>query len=233
MPYLCSLKLFFMNQIFKYIRGIFTILLCLCCTLAVPLMGQLMHSIQHTERHLGIKDGIETKHVNTTFIDNNQQLWFLSDNMISLFKGDKIVNYKLTDNFSNRGFNQSFADMKGNFWLIENFEWYYPFNFQGGVIFNPITKKTYSLTNHIGVSLDIHSLLPFKDKVFVGTKNGQLFAFDVQKKRLQKLASFSNRVKLLYAGSLGIVLVLEKNSQQDQSIILLYTTKNKRGSKSL
>lgn len=208
-----------MNKFFKYIQYVFSLLLC--CTVAVPLMGQLMPSIQQTERHLGIKDGLETRHVNSTFIDNNQQLWFLSDNKLSLFKGDKIVNHKLADNFSNRGFNQGFADRKGNFWITENFEWYYPFNFQGGVIFNPTTKKVSSITSYIGVSLAIHSLLPFKDKVFIGTKNGQLFAFDVQQKRLQKLASFSNRVKLLYAGSLGIVLVLEENSQHDQSIIHL------------
>ena len=208
-----------MNQLFKHNHRVFCIILC--CTIAVPLMGQLMPSIQQTERHLGIKDGLETRHVNTTFIDNNQQLWFLSNNRISLFKRDKIVNYQLTDNFSNRGFNQGFVDRKGNFWLTENFEWYYPFNFQRGVIFNPATKKVSSLTSYIGVSLAIHSLLPFQDKVFIGTKNGQLFAFDVQQKRLQKLASFSNRVKLLYAGSLGIVLVLEENSQHDQRIIHL------------
>ncbi len=208
-----------MNNLIKYIKGIFNILLC--CTIYVPLMGQLMPNIQQTERHLGIKDGLENRHVNTTFIDNKQQLWFLSDNRLSLFRGDKIVNYKLTDNFSNRGFNQGFADVKGNFWLTENFEWYYPFNFQGGLIFNPITQKTYSLASYLGGNLAIHSLLPFQEKVFIGTKNGQLFSFDVRQKRLQKLASFSNHVKLLYVGALGIVLVLEKNSQHDQSIIHL------------
>ncbi|MFY7887644.1 MAG: hypothetical protein ACOVOW_01960, partial [Spirosomataceae bacterium] len=158
-----------MNKLFKHTHRVFCIILC--CTMAVPLMGQLMPSIQQTERNLGIKDGLETRHVNSTFIDNNQQLWFLSDNRVSLFKGDKIVNYQLTDNFSNRGFNQGFVDGSGNFWLTENFEWYYPFNFQRGVIFNPTTKKVSSLTSYVGVSLAIHSLLPFKDKVFIGTKN--------------------------------------------------------------
>lgn len=210
-----------MSKLLAFFQGLFILLLC--CTIHVPLLGQLTPSIQKTERHIGIKDGLENRHVNSTFIDANQHPWFLSENRISHYKNDRIKNYNLTDDFSNRGFNHGFADALGNFWLSENFEWYYPFNFQRGVIFTPSTQKVTSINTYLGVSLAIHSLLPFNKKIFIGTKNGQVLAFDVQKRHLVKLASFSNRIKLLYVGSLGIVLALEKNSQYDQSIIHLTT----------
>ena len=107
------------------------------------------YNLQKTEKQLGISDGLSNRQINSTFIDSRERIWFLTDNKIGLFQYGKINNFQLSETFSNRGFNAAHEDANGNFWISENFEWYYPFNVQRCLIFNPNSHKTTPLENYI------------------------------------------------------------------------------------
>jgi ligand-binding sensor domain-containing protein len=192
--------------------------------LSVTLFSQSKpFNLQKTEKHLSIVDGLANRHINSCFIDKNKQIWFLTDNKIGLFQFGKINNYLLSETFSNRGFNSAYEDANGNFWISENFEWYYPFNVQRCVIFNPITHKTTSVENYIHQRIAIHSIVSdAKQQIFIGTKDGQIYRFDAKKKTLQLMATFAKvPVKLMYASKRGLFACLEKNARSDNALIQL------------
>ena len=179
--------------------------------------------LQRTEKHLSIVDGLSNRQINTTFIDRNKNIWFLTDNKIGLFEFGKINNFLLSETFSNRGFNSAYEDNAGNFWVSENFEWYYHFNVQRCVIFNPTTKKTIPLENYIPQKIAIHSIISDAQRqLFIGTKDGKIYRFDVKKHLLQLISSFAEMpVKLLNVGSEGLIACLEKNDRIDKTLLQL------------
>lgn len=180
-------------------------------------------SLHKTKKYLSTADGLHNRHINSTFIDKNKRIWFLSDNKIGLFEFGKITNFQLSKQFSNRGFNAACEDVSGNFWVTENTEWYYPFNVQRCVIFNPITKKTQSIDEYIRQNLPIHSVISdHRHQVYISTKKGELYQFASKNKSIKKIFSFSNSsLKLMHAGPKGIVVCVEQNSQFDKLIIHL------------
>lgn len=179
--------------------------------------------LQKSEKHLSIVDGLSNRQINTTFIDKNKNIWFLTDNKIGLFEFGKINNFLLSEAFSNRGFNSAYEDNMGNFWVSENFEWYYPFNLQRCVIFNPITKKAIALEKYIPQKIAIHSIISdAQHRILIGTKTGQIYRFDVKNHLFQLISSFAKKpIKLLHAGSKGLVACLEKNDKIDKVLLQL------------
>lgn len=179
--------------------------------------------LQKTEKHLGITDGLPNRQINHAFIDSHKKIWFLTDNKIGIFQYGKINNYQLSETFSNRGFNSANEDANGNFWISENFEWYYPFNVQHCLIFNPVSHKTIPVENYIHQKIAIHSIVSdAQNQIFIGTKDGQVFRFDANKKTLQLISTFSKTpIKLLYASKRGLFGCLEKNARKDNKLIQL------------
>lgn len=180
-------------------------------------------NLQITDKHLDFADGLGSRQINTTFIDKHNRLWFLVNNRIGLFEYGKITNFQLSDSFSNKGFNSAFEDNKGNFWLTENYEWYYPFNVQRCIIFNPITKKSIPLEQYISPHITIHSIVnDDKKQLFISTLQGQIYRFDAQKRTLHLIKSFPNTsIKLLYTGNQGIVACIEQNAKNDKTLLQL------------
>ena len=198
--------------------------LCGLLCLSVISFGQSRPlNLQKNERHLGIADGLSNRQINSSFIDKNNQAWFLTDNTIGLFESGRVTNFRLSETYSNRGFNSACEDINGNFWLSENFEWYYPFNVQRCLIFNPTTHKTTPVTTYIHQNIPIHSIVSdAQHQIFIGTKMGEIYRFDTKKQRLQLISSFDKMpVKLLYAGKKGLFACLEKDSRKDNTLIQL------------
>ncbi|PWK27654.1 hypothetical protein LV89_01545 [Arcicella aurantiaca] len=180
-------------------------------------------NLQKTEKHLSIADGLSNRQINSSFIDSNKKTWFLTDNKIGLFEFGKITNFLLSETFSNRGFNSAYEDANGNFWLSENYEWYYPFNILRCFVFNPKTHRAVPLSEYIHQKIAIHSIIAdAQNRIFIGTKNGEIFQFDAKKRSLQLLSSLDKMpVKLLYAGKKGIIACIEQNAQKDKTLLQL------------
>lgn len=180
-------------------------------------------NLQKTEKHFDVTDGLSNRQINSSFIDKNKKIWFLTDNKIGLFEFGKINNFLLSKTFSNRGFNSAYEDANGNFWISENFEWYYPFSVQRCVIFNPISHQTIPVESYIHQKIAIHSIVSDTEhQIFIGTKDGQVFRFDIKKKALQLMSTFSKMpVKLLIASKRGLFACLEKDSRRDNILIQL------------
>ena len=192
------------------------------CPVSIFAQSKSFH-LQKTEKHLSVVDGLSNRQINATFIDKNKNIWFLTDNKIGLFEFGKINNFLLSETFSNRGFNSAYEDNGGNFWVSENFEWYYPFNVQRCIIFNPITRKAIPLEKYIPQKIAIHSIISdAQHQIFVGTKTGQIYRFDIKNHLFQLISSFAQMpVKLLHAGSKGLIACLEKNDKIDKILLQL------------
>lgn len=180
-------------------------------------------NLHKTDKHLSIAEGLSNRQINSCFIDSNKKIWFLTDNKIGLFEYGKITNYLLSETFSNRGFNSAYEDANGNFWLSENYEWYYPFNIIRCVIFNPKTHQTTPVSKYIHQNIAIHSIISdSQNRIFIGTKNGQIFHFDEKKQTLQLITSISKTpIKLLYAREKGIIACIEKDARSDKTLVQL------------
>jgi signal transduction histidine kinase/ligand-binding sensor domain-containing protein len=192
--------------------------------LPFALLGQpRKFDLQKTEKHLSILDGLSNRHINSTFIDKHRKIWFLTENKIGQFEFGKIKNYQLVDKFSNRGFNAATEDEIGNFWLSENYEWYYPFDVQNCVIFNPISKKVTSIEKYVHQKIAIRSIISdAQNHIFLSTSNGQIYRFDSKKQVLQLIISLSKMpIKLLYAGSKGLIACVEQDSRKDNLLVHL------------
>ena len=210
-----------MKQFFIYSKYLF--LNCLLWLSFVSFSQSKLINLQKTEKHFSVADGLSSRQINSSFIDKNKQIWFLTDNKIGLFEFGKINNFLLSKTFSNRGFNSAYEDAAGNFWISENVEWYYPFNVQRCVIFNPTSHRTISVENYVHQKIAIHSIVSdAQHQIFIGTKEGQIFRFDAHKKVLQLISTFSKMpVKLLYANKRGLFACLEKDSRRDNTLIQL------------
>lgn len=175
------------------------------------------------KKHLTNQDGLADSHINTTFFDSKSNVWFLTNNKIGLLANGSVQNYTFTNAYSNKGFNAAVEDAKGNFWLTENFEWYYPFNTQRCIIFNPTSKSSLSVEKYIRKNIPIHSVVADHNRlIYISTKIGQVYRFDPKSKQLLLLATLSKTpVKLLYAGKKGIVACVEQNSRKDTQLIRL------------
>ena len=198
-------------------------LFCLLCLSSLSFSQLKTFNLQKTEKHFSIADGLSNRQINSSFIDKNKQIWFLTDNKIGLFEFGKINNFLLSKTFSNRGFNSAYEDANGNFWVSENFEWYYPFNVQRCVIFNPTSHQTIPVESYVHQKIAIHSIISdAQHQIFIGTKDGQVFRFDVKKKTFQLISTFSKMpVKLFYANKRGLFACLEKDSRRDNTLIQL------------
>lgn|GEM_PF-3826364 len=174
-----------------------------------------------TEKRLTIEDGLKNRHVNTAFVDKKNKIWFLTDNQLSNFDYGTVNNLQLSPDFSNRGFNHVFEDAKGNLWISECVEWFYPFNVVKTVIFNPRSKKIIPVRHYINSEVSIHSLtVDNQGNVLIGTKDGKVFHFDVHTQKLQqKLVIAKAPLKILYAGRKGMVVCLEKDTKNDQQLL--------------
>jgi ligand-binding sensor domain-containing protein len=183
-------------------------------------------SLKLATKHISRADGLTESHINSTFIDSKSKIWFLTNNKIGLFKAGLVNNHQFTDSFSNKGFNSAIEDNRGNFWLTENLEWFYPFNVHRCVVFNPETKKTLSFEKYIGKKLNIHSIVSDPEGVvFLGTKNGEIYKFDSQKKRLERVINLAQSpVKVLHAGIRKIVVCIERTPKFDAKILEIEKT---------
>ncbi len=210
-----------MKQFSNCLKYLF--LYSLLCLSSLSFSQLKTFNLQKTEKHFSIADGLSNRQINGSFIDKNKQIWFLTNNKIGLFEFGKINNFFLSKTFSNRGFNSAYEDANGNFWVSENFEWYYPFNVQRCVIFNPTSHHTIPVESYIHKKIAIHSIVSdAQHQIFIGTKDGQVFRFDVKKKTLQLISTFSKMpVKLLYANKRGLFACLEKDSRRDNTLIQL------------
>jgi ligand-binding sensor domain-containing protein/signal transduction histidine kinase len=181
------------------------------------------YDLELIKKHLTNADGLADSHINTTFIDSKSNVWFLTSNKIGLLENGKVKNFAFTNAFSNKGFNAAIEDAEGNFWLSENFEWYYPFNIQRCIIFNPAKKTSLTLEQYIGRNLPIHSIIAdHKHQIYISTKNGQIYRFDLKSRHLILLATLSKTpVKLLYAGKNGIIACIEQDFRHDTQIVHL------------
>lgn len=190
------------------------------------LFGQTVHyDLALIRKHLTNNDGLSDSHVNSTLIDSKSNVWFLTNNKIGLLENGNIKNFEFANAYSNKGYNSAIEDANGNFWLTENFEWYYPFNIQRCVIFNPISKTSVAVEKYIGQNLPIHSIIAdSKRQIYISTKVGQLYRFNLKTKQLSLLATLAKMpVKLLYAGTKGIVVCTEKDTRNDTHLIQLNT----------
>lgn len=190
------------------------------------LFGQSIHyDLALIRKHLTNAEGLSDSHVNATFIDSKNKVWFLTNNKIGLLENGKIKNFEFANAYSNKGFNAAIEDAEGNFWITENFEWYYPFNVQRCVIFNPITKTSVSVEKYIPKDIPIHSILADHNRqIYISTKTGQLYRLNLKTKQLQWLATLSKTpIKLLYAGIKGIVVGIERDSKNDTRLVQLNT----------
>lgn len=176
-----------------------------------------------TNKKLSTTDGLPSRHINTTFIDNQNRIWFTVDNQLAKYSFGKVSSQALVADFSNRGFNSIIQDATGNLWISESIEWYFPFNIVRTFIFNPTTQKTVSVEEYIGKKLRIHSILAdTQGHILIGTKDGKVLEFDAQKKTLALKYTFVNQpIKLLYVGAKGVVLCIEKSQKIDEKVIHL------------
>lgn len=176
-----------------------------------------------THQKINTIDGLPNRHINTTFIDAQNRIWFTVDNQLAKYEYGKVKSQSLVSDFSNRGFNSIMQDAAGNLWISESVEWYFPFNTVRTLIYNPTSQKIISSEKYIGKNLKIHSLLvDSQGNVLIGTKDGKVFGFDVQKKQLTLKYNFPQKpIKLLYEGSKGLILCIERNQKDDEKIIHL------------
>lgn len=190
------------------------------------LFSQTNHyELELIKKHLTIQDGLTDSHINTTFFDSKDNVWFLTNNKIGLLANGSVRSFAFTNAYSNKGFNAAAEDAEGNFWLTENFEWYYPFNVQRCVIFNPTSKTSVSVEKYIRKSIPIHSVVADHNRqIYISTKAGQIYRFDLKTKQLILLATLSKTpIKLLYAGKKGIIACIEQGSRIDKQLLQLTT----------
>lgn len=210
------MKQFYSSQKYLFLYG-------LLCLSFISFSQLRSFNLQKTEKHISVADGLSNRQINSSFIDKNNQIWFVTDNKIGLFEFGKVSNYLLSKTFSHRGFNSVHEDAAGNFWLSENFEWYYPFNVQRCMIFNPITHKITPIEAYIHQNIPIHSIISdAQHQIFIGTKTGEIYRLEVKEQTLQLISSFAKMpVKLLYAGNKKLVACLEKNDRSDKTLLEL------------
>lgn len=188
------------------------------------LLGQTIHyDLALIRKHLTNNEGLSDSHVNSTFIDSKNNVWFLTNNKIGLLENGSVKNFEFANAYSNKGFNAAIEDAEGNFWLTENFEWYYPFNIQRCVIFNPVSKTSVSVEKYIRQNIHIHSIIADHNRqVYISTKTGQIYRFNPQTKQLSLLTTLIKKpVKLLYASQKGIIACIEQDSQKDTQLLQL------------
>lgn len=138
----------------------------------------------------------------------------MSNNHISSYKDGKIRTYTIPGKFSNKGLNSIIEDAKGNFWISENFEWYYSFNVQHLVIFNPKDGSVVKVNDYLGTDLAFHSVIsgPARE-IYISTKNGRLLQFDTHNKKMRIIKEFDNEnMKLLYASEDKLYVCEEINA---------------------
>lgn len=196
---------------------------CLTPTFSITYSQSKYIELQKNEKFLSIKDGLPNRHINGVFIDRKQRSWFLTDNKISLYERGRIQNFTISEQFSNHGFNAAAEDADGNFWISENFNWYFPFDVQRCVVFNPNTHTSIPVAQYIHQRLNIHSIVATPDRtVFISTGQGEVYRFDASGKSLKRIAQVSNGpVKLLYAGKKGLVACLSKSREKDTTLLQL------------
>lgn len=188
------------------------------------LFSQTSHyDLELIKKQLTNQHGLSDSHVNTTFIDTRNNVWFLTNNKIGLLENGAVKNFEFTNAYSNKGFNTAIEDTEGNFWLTENFEWYYPFNVQRCVIFNPTSKSSLAVEKYIRKSIPIHSIVTNHERqIYISTKIGQIYHFNPKTKQLRLLATLSKTpIKLLYAGKKGIIACIEQDSRKDTQLLQL------------
>lgn len=215
------MQLFILNPFPKIFRvGLFV---CLLFTSSGTYCQKQYTELQKNEKFLSIKDGLPNRHINGVFIDRSQRSWFLTDNKISLYERGRIQNFTISEQFSNHGFNAAAEDADGNFWISENFDWYFPFDVQRCVVFNPNTHASIPVAQYIHQRLNIHSIVATPDGiVFVSTKQGDVYRFDASDKSLKRIAQVGNGpVKLLYAGKKGLVACISKSREKDEALLQL------------
>lgn len=176
-----------------------------------------------THKKINTIDGLPNRHINTTFIDNQNRIWFTVDNQLAKYDFGKVKSQSLVSDFSNRGFNSILQDATGNLWISESVEWYFPFNIVRTLIYNPTSHKTISVEEYIGKKIKIHSLLvETQGHILIGTKDGKVYDFDANKKQLTLKYNLADKpIKLLYTGAKGLVLCIERNQKDDERIIHL------------
>lgn len=215
------MQLFILNP---FLKSLFIgLLLCIMPTFS-PAYCQKRHiELQRNEKFISLEDGLPNRHINGVFIDRKQRSWFLTDNKISLYERGKIQSFKISDQFSNHGFNAAVEDAEGNFWISENFDWYFPFDVQRCVVFNPKTHASIPVAQYIHQRLNIHSIAATPEgTVFISTKQGDVYRFDASGKLLKHIVSLTDSpVKLLYAGSKGLVVCLSKSREKDDALLQL------------
>lgn len=198
------------------------ILLIILCCVCSNLYSQ-NHGFKKTEKVLTVADGLYNRHINHTYIDKQNRVWFVTDNQLGQYEFGKVRNINLSADFSNRGFNHIVQDKLDNLWISENAEWYFPFNVVKTLIFNPKTKQIVSVEKYIGQNLPIHSIFSDNHRnIYISTTNGQVYRFDAVKKTTQLIYSIGNKpLKILYVGAKGMVICCEKDSKADQKLIFL------------
>ncbi|WP_421768456.1 hypothetical protein [Emticicia sp.] len=197
-----------------------TIIFWFTISLSVDAQSDVFRKIN---KKLSPTDGLPNRHINTTFIDNQNRIWFSVDNQLAKFAFGKISSRAIVPDFSNRGFNSIVQDATGNLWISESVEWYFPFNIVRTFIFNPINLTTISVDEYIGKKIGIHSILSDNQgNILIGTKDGKVLEFDAkQKKIILKYKLDTHPIKLLYAGRKGMVLCVEKSQKLDEKLIHL------------
>ncbi len=185
------------------------------------LLGQTSKfGLKLATKHLSTANGLSDSHINSSFIDSKGRIWFLTNNKISHFKADYVRNIEFTPSYSNKGFNNLVEDALGNFWLSENFEWFYPFNIQRCVVYNPNTKITLPVDQYLNKKLNIHSVVSDNEGIiYLSTKTGEIYKFEPTNKQLTPLASLAKTpVKILYADKTELIACIEKTSKFDSQI---------------
>jgi len=176
-------------------------------------------------KNINKSDGLSESHINASFIDSKGNIRFLTNNTIGHFQENHVRNIEFTHSFSNKGFNDLKEDVQGNYWLSENFEWFYPFNIQRCVVYNPKTNVTVSVDKYIGTHLALHSIVSNSQGIiFLSTKTGEIYKFNSAKKTLTKITRLTNTpAKLLYAGSDELIACTEKSSKYDSQLFKIKT----------
>ena len=108
--------------------------------------------------HINQSDGLATRHTNSTFIAENQEVYILSENKLGLLKNHLVKNEVISSTFSNKGFNRALEDNLGNLWLSENVQWYSDFEALRVLIYKPKSHEFVTLSDYINKNLSVYSL---------------------------------------------------------------------------
>jgi signal transduction histidine kinase len=187
-------------------------------------IGQPIQSPYYqAEKRLTLKDGLTQRHINSSYSDRSGRLWLIGNGIAETYRNRQVETFNFPKEARSKGFNQVIEDNLGRYWFIENYEWYYPFDLQYGLVFNPKTELFTPIQTYLHTTVPIHSVVSdSQGNVFVSSQSGQIYRVDERTHSLRRIATVADRaVKLLHADANMLIACVENNARSDQKLIRL------------